>query len=153
MATSHLCAVPLRAGIKWESIAEVLVSWRGDTCRRRGLKREGFESTPSSCWSLLVRLEQGEWNGCCSFSNLSSLALKNGILKDPKDCICSSFWEMLFHLQCFRGVRKNKWLRDRLLQQGKILPQSTFFFFFHLSCGTMQLLAEEIQYWLCMSGC
>lgn len=55
IAISHICAAPLRAGIKQESIAEALVlaSWRWkNCCRVRGLKRK--------VWApLILLLESG----------------------------------------------------------------------------------------------
>lgn len=84
---------PLRAEIKWESIAEALVlaSWRGKDSGRR-LKKKELEASFASCLSLVVRLlGQGERSGFCSFFRLNHSHCENQILKESKDCFCSVF--------------------------------------------------------------
>lgn len=115
-----------------------------DGCSGRGLKTEGCESTSASGLGLVVRLGQGGSYSCCSFSKLNTLTLRNGILKEPKDHL-SSVFRVTVPFTIFSGSKKKKykWMSDRLLQQGKIFPQS-FFFFFCLSCGTKHLVIQEI---------
>lgn len=138
---------------KWQLVTPVQPCWghrldgrpcRGagqlqgkDGCSGRGLKREGCESTSASGLGLVVRLGQGGRDGCCSFSKLNTLTLRNGILKELKDHLSSVFRELLFPLQYFRAVRKknaSEWVTD-YCNKAKYFHNPFFFFF---ACPVVQ---------------